>query len=115
MSVVDIGCCGAYCFTCRAYREQACKGCKIGYDNGERDVSKAKCKIKVCCINRFFQSCADCGEYETCRILNDFYGKTGYKYGKYKQATEYIRQYGYDNFFETADRWKNAYGKYTLR
>jgi|GEM_PF-5008009 len=60
-----------------------CKGCKIGYKNGERDISKAKCKIKVCCVKMQHTSCADCDEYNSCPTLNDFYNKNGYKYGKY--------------------------------
>lgn len=112
MSISEIGCCGAYCGTCSVLKEQACKGCKSGYENGERDISKAKCKIKVCCICRKQQSCADCKEYNSCSTVNDFYNKNGYKYGKYKQATEYIKENGYDAFIKIADKWNNAHGKY---
>jgi hypothetical protein len=28
--------------------ERTCRGCKLGYEHGERDLSKAKCEIKVC-------------------------------------------------------------------
>lgn len=68
--------------------------------------------MKVCCVSKKLRSCADCGDYDTCRILNDFYDKNAYKYKKYKEATEYIRANGYDAFLEIADTWKNAYGKY---
>lgn len=112
MAIAEIGCCGAYCRTCPAFREQACKGCKIGYEGGDRDIGKAKCRMKVCCVSRKLPSCADCGEYLTCGVLNGFYGKTGFKYKKYRQAAEYIRARGYGAFLEIADGWKNAYGKY---
>jgi hypothetical protein len=112
MSVVEVGCCGAYCKTCRSFAEKVCYGCKLGYSNGERDISKAKCKIKVCCIKRAYNSCADCLDYNSCRIVNEFYNKNGDKYRKYNQATEYIRENGYDKFLDIADKWKNAYGKY---
>lgn len=112
MSMIEIGCCGAYCGTCTAYKEKTCKGCKVGYETGDRDLVKAKCKIKICCIRNKLQSCADCNDYDSCPIVNDFYNKNGYKYGKYKQATGYIRLYRYDTFLEVADRWKNAHGKY---
>ena len=112
MSILEIGCCGAYCKTCPAFLEQSCRGCKIGYENGERDISKAKCKMKVCCISNKHQTCADCDEYAACNTINGFYSKNGYKYGKYKQATMFIRKNGYDAFLETANKWKNAYGKY---
>lgn len=112
MSIIYVGCCGAYCGTCPVLKEQACKGCKIGYENDERDILKVKCKIKVCCINRKQQSCADCKEYDSCSTVNDFYSKNSYKYGKYKQATDYIRKNGYEAFLSIADTWKNAHGKY---
>jgi hypothetical protein len=53
-----------------------------------------------------------CGDYDSCSILNEFYGKNGYKYKKYKEATEYIKANGYDAFLEVADTWTGAYGKY---
>jgi hypothetical protein len=60
-SVRFIGCCGAFCKTCKAFIEGFCKGCKLGYDKGERDIGKAKCKMKVCCFReRKLETCADC-------------------------------------------------------
>jgi hypothetical protein len=112
MSVVEIGCCGAYCKTCRAFTANACRGCKLGYENGERDILKAKCDMKVCCMQRNLSTCADCAQYETCHILQSFYQKNGLKYQKYRQATLYIRQCGYEAFIELADKWTCAYGKY---
>ena len=112
MAVNELGCCGAYCKPCHAYASGACKGCKIGYDTGARDISKAKCTIKVCCIGKGYQSCADCADYETCAVLNGFYQKNGYKYRKYKQAADTIRRFGYDEFLRIADQWTGAYGKY---
>ncbi len=106
-----IGCCGAYCSRCKAYLN-GCKGCKTGYANKERDIAKAKCPIKVCCILRRYISCADCSESESCEVLNGFYNKTGYKYGQYKKAVEFIKQKGYDEFLKIADAWNNAMGKY---
>jgi len=112
MSIIEIGCCGAYCGTCPALMQRACKGCKLGYDRNERDLSKAKCAIKVCCIGNHFQSCADCSKYESCLTLNEFYRKRGFKYRKYKMATEYIRKSGYNAFLKVADTWSGPYGKY---
>lgn len=111
MAKLEIGCCGAYCGTCKAYKNP-CKGCKIGYDQGERDIDKAKCAMKVCCVKKGYISCADCSQYFDCRILNSFFEKSGYKYGKYKDALEYIKENGYEAFLEIADKWKNATGKY---
>ncbi len=112
MSVLEIGCCGAYCKTCRALIDRTCRGCKLGYQNRERDINKARCKIKVCCIKeRGVNTCADCPDYTSCKIIQDFYSKSGYKYKKYRQAIEFIRDKGYDRFIEKADKWNGPYGR----
>ena len=109
---IYIGCCGAYCKTCKAFLEDFCKGCKLGYDNGERDINKAKCKIKVCCFkNMEYDSCADCAKLENCTIIGDLYSKNGYKYKKYKESIEFIKQNGYKDFIQLADKWNGAFGK----
>ena len=113
MSIVEIGCCGAYCRTCREVAGNACSGCKLGYDTGERDLSRARCAMKRCCLGRMTtaETCADCPEYETCEILQGFYAKNGHKYRKYQQATLFIRRHGYEAFLRAADTWRGAYGK----
>jgi hypothetical protein len=112
VTIEAVGCCGAYCGTCQVLKIGACQGCKLGYANGERNIEKAKCKIKVCCILKDLNSCADCNEYETCVTIHEFHGKNSYKYSKYQQAIEYVRENGYGQFLSIADKWKNAYGKY---
>jgi len=113
VSIREIGCCGAYCKTCRAYiTEGACRGCKLGYETGERDITKARCKIKICCFrDRHFETCADCDDYSNCKIIHELYGKSGYKYGKYRQSIEFIRNNGYSKFLDIANNWKGPYGK----
>ena len=113
MTIREIGCCGAYCKTCPALLDNSCRGCKLGYERGERDITKAKCKMKVCCFKeRNYETCADCPDYLSCEILNEFYGKKGYKYKKYRQALEFIRENGYAKFIEIADTWRGPYGRY---
>jgi hypothetical protein len=108
-----IGCCGAYCKTCKPFIEGVCKGCKIGFDTGERDIDKAKCKIKICCFrDNNFDTCADCPKINKCNIIESWYAHNGYKYKKYKQAIDFIMDHGYENFIAIADCWNNAYGKY---
>jgi hypothetical protein len=108
-----IGCCGAYCKPCKALKEGACQGCKLGYAGGERDISRSKCKIKVCCYrDKKLMTCADCPGLDTCPTANEFYAKNGQKYKKYRQAVEFIRNYGYERFADVAAGWNNAYGRY---
>ncbi len=107
-----IGCCSAYCGTCRALKDGACKGCKLGYDDGMRDIRAARCAMKRCClIEKKFETCADCPGYEACKIIQDFFNKKGYKYKKYRQSLEFIRKYGYQKFIQSARSWKCAYGR----
>lgn len=112
MTLEETGCCGAYCGTCRVLKENACKGCKIGYESGARDISRARCRIKVCCIGKGYRTCADCPDLLQCEIIQDFFGKKGYKYRKYRDAIGFIRKHGYEKFLEIADTWNNAYGTY---
>jgi len=107
-----IGCCGAYCKTCKPFIEGFCKGCKLGFDSGERDIEKAKCKIKICCFKEMrYDTCADCSNLDNCKTIGDLYGKKGYKYKKYKQAIEFIKENGYPDFIKLANNWNGAFGK----
>ena len=106
-----IGCCGAYCKTCREF-EKTCKGCKPGYLNGSRDLNRARCKMKKCCLTKGHITCADCEEYEHCETVQAFLNHSVYKYSKYKQALEFIRAHGYSAFLKATEHWTGAYGKY---
>jgi hypothetical protein len=109
MSVREIGCCGAYCRTCRAYTSGFCRGCKLGYENGKRDINRAKCKMKLCCFRgRNLATCADCPDYP-CRILNIFLNKKGRE--KYRRQLEFIKEHGYKKFIAVANKWKDASGR----
>ncbi len=112
-SKIFIGCCGAYCKTCRPYITGQCKGCKLGYDTGERNIKHARCKIKLCCFkDKKYSTCADCPEIASCEIIGAWYSRNDYKNKKHKQATDFIKKHGYQDFIKIADEWKSAYGKY---
>jgi len=113
VTIREIGCCGAYCKTCQALvTGNNCRGCKLGYESNERDINKARCKIKVCCFrDKHLETCADCHDYPECRLVHGMYKKSGYKYGKYRQSIEFIRANGYERFIKIADTWKGPYGK----
>ena len=120
MTIREIGCCGAYCRTCIGWQkekypsERTCRGCKLEYESEKRALSKAKCKMKVCCfVERNFETCADCPDYP-CTILEAFWNKKGWKYKQYKKQLEFIKQNGYEKYLLNADKWKRAHGKLTL-
>ena len=107
-----VGCCGAYCKTCKVFVSGICKGCKLGFDTGERDINKAKCKIKLCCFrDKKLETCADCSKLNSCKIIGDWFSHKGYKYKKYKEAIDFIKENGYKKFLELAEKWTCAYGK----
>lgn len=107
-----IGCCGAYCRTCGVLKEGMCKGCKLGYDQRDRNIAKAKCAMKVCCFkDKHLETCADCPEYSKCEQIQMFHSRKGYKYKKYKQSIEFIRKNGYSAFLQFSDSWNGPYGK----
>lgn len=48
--------CGLYCGACSSYLKETCPGC--------HDNQKASwCKIRTCCIDHGFKSCADCKDF----------------------------------------------------
>jgi len=107
-----VGCCGAYCKSCKSFIEGFCKGCKLGYSEGKRDINKAKCIIKRCCFGeKKFETCVDCSRYSNCEIIQGFYSKNGFKYKKYREALEFVRANGYQKFLEASKNWRGAYGK----
>ncbi len=113
MTIREIGCCGAYCKTCRTSSSGInCRGCKLGYESGKRDINKARCKIKVCCFKeRQLETCAECKAYPSCQLIHGFHDKSGYKYKKYKQSMDFIKKKGYADFLKAADNWKGPYGR----
>jgi len=117
MTIREIGCCGAYCKTCieqqkeKYPNERTCRGCKLGYESGERDLSKAKCEIKVCCFReRGLETCADCPDFP-CLVLEEFWSKNGWKYKQYRKQLEFIAKNGYEKFLNRANEWKEPRGK----
>ena len=48
--------CGLYCGCCKAYIKEKCPGCN---QNGKYK----KCKMRPCCIENNYLSCADCIEF----------------------------------------------------
>ena len=112
LKVKLVGCCGAHCGTCRSFVLGSCRGCKVGYDEGERDIARAKCRVKACCFGaRGMETCAECPEFDGCEILARFHGKKGREYGMYRESLEFIRAKGYPDFLRRARDWLRAYGQ----
>ena len=111
-SITYIGCCGTFCKTCKPLIEGFCKGCRLGYDNGRRDINKAKCIIKLCCIKeKGYETCVECVEFSSCEKIITKFGKQKYNVKKCMQCLEYIKKNGYSKFIKMAKNWKGPYGK----
>jgi hypothetical protein len=57
--------CGLYCGSCGAYQRGKCEACKPG-------GGFSACKIRICCEEKNYETCAECNYFETCTILNSF-------------------------------------------
>ena len=60
-----VGYCGLYCGACRAYLRERCPGC---HDNAKAGW----CKVRTCCMERQYASCADCTDYADARDCAKF-------------------------------------------
>jgi hypothetical protein len=59
--------CGLYCGACRAYRKGRCPGCHENRKAGW-------CKIRACCAEHEFASCANCAECSDPNECGNFNG-----------------------------------------
>ncbi len=78
----------------------------------ETDLSRARYKTRLCCLDRGAATRADCDEFVSCEVLQSCLAKRGYRYRKYREALGFIRANGYDEFVRLADGWKAPYGRY---
>ena len=63
--------CGLYCGACKAYLKGKCPGCA-------ENVKAGWCKVRKCCIENNYTSCADCKQLEDfskCKEYNTFMAK----------------------------------------
>lgn len=60
--------CGLYCGACKRYLKEKCKGC-------HENIKANWCKVRSCCMNNQYVSCAECGEFtdpKECKKFNNF-------------------------------------------
>ncbi len=64
-----IAACGLYCGACKKYRMGKCPGC-------HENEKASWCKIRKCCIEKGFHTCAECEmDVKDCRLHNNLIGK----------------------------------------
>ena len=90
--------CGLYCGACGRYRKEKCPGC--------HENSKASwCKVRSCCIENSYSTCADCKEFSNpkdCKKFNNFMSKLfGFIFNSDRAACiDCIKQTGLQAFAE---------------
>lgn len=90
--------CGLYCGACKNFLNNKCQGCQKN--------EKAKwCKIRSCCIENNYLSCADCATYtnvKECKKFNNFISKLfAFIFKSNRSACiDCIKEKGYVSFAE---------------
>ncbi|OGR00715.1 MAG: hypothetical protein A2284_14085 [Deltaproteobacteria bacterium RIFOXYA12_FULL_61_11] len=91
-----IAACGLYCGACRSYLKGRCPGC--------RDNLKATwCKVRTCCGNHTYTTCADCLDFadpKACKTFDNFIAKVfGLLFNSNRRACIVaIREHGKEAF-----------------
>ncbi|MDF1549705.1 MAG: DUF3795 domain-containing protein [Bacteroidales bacterium] len=63
--------CGFYCGECPKFKKDECEGCKG--ETAKCAVGYKACKVRPCCLENAYSSCADCEKYSSvkeCQIYN---------------------------------------------
>lgn len=63
--------CGLYCGACKRLLMEKCPGCL-------ENEKAAWCKVRTCCIENGYSTCAECKEFENpndCKKFNNFMSK----------------------------------------
>ena len=100
--------CGLYCGACTRYLKDKCPGCS-------ENEKASWCKVRSCCNENSFASCADCTQYDDisqCGYLNNFIAKVfGFIFRSDRKACLVaIKNDGYEAFArEMADSGKMSY------
>ena len=101
-SLKPVAACGLYCGACGRYKKGKCPGCR-GYEKA------TWCGIRSCCIEKNYNSCADCTEFadlKKCKKFNNLPGKIiGFFTGSDRFACIYrIREIGHESFAIEMDK-----------
>lgn len=96
--------CGLYCGACGAYRKGRCPGC-------HENRKASWCKVRSCCIERHYASCADCtghADAMDCGKFNNFISRlVGFVLRSNRAACiDQIRQLGIEGHAENMARTK---------
>ncbi len=100
--VEKVAFCGLYCAECGKLQDGKCPGC--------RENEKASwCKVRECCLENDYGSCADCREFPDamdCANFNNFFSKVfGTVFRSDRGACiRMIKEKGYDEFADHMEK-----------
>lgn len=88
--------CGLNCYACGSHKRNRCKGCKDG-------GGFASCKVRLCCQEKEFDTCAMCEKMESCKTLDNFISKVfGFIFRtSRKNNLRTIKKMGLESYIET--------------
>ena len=96
--------CGLYCGACGRYLKGSCQGCA-------KNEKASWCKLRACCIEHSYKSCADCKEFAQvmdCKKFNNFISKIfGLIFRSDRKACiDLVKKSGYDAYAQEMARTK---------
>lgn len=95
--VKNVSYCGLYCGNCSKFKKGKCPGCA-------ENTKATWCKIRSCCIENGFKSCADCADpgIENCKKFNNPIGSLfGFIFNTDRAASiQLIKDEGYEGFVQ---------------
>lgn len=65
---MKLGVCGLRCEECSAYTAGECGGCSENH--------AAQCEMRKCAKEQNCTTCRECTEFDSCKPLNDFFGRS---------------------------------------
>jgi len=88
--------CGLYCGACKSYLREKCPGCRT-------NRKYKKCKMRPCCIDNNYTSCADCKDFKDVmdckKYTNILWNVLEFLFRTRRSACiDLIREKGYDAF-----------------
>jgi hypothetical protein len=93
--IVLVSACGLYCANCIKFKKKKCLGCKL-------NAKATWCKIRTCCIENKYLSCAECNApiYAACKKFNNPIGQLfGFIFNSDREAgIQLIKDEGYEGF-----------------
>ncbi len=91
----NIAFCGLYCGACKKFLNDKCPGC-------QENQKASWCKVRTCCMEKNYQSCADCEEktLDECKYFSNFMASIfGFIFNSDRhKCIDFIKNNGYESF-----------------